>query len=104
MMLNEKIIVNKEIMDKIEVRLKAIKLQLSDKTLRNELDEVLSLLNIELKAKNNSLEESIKEKMDETKYSNPEIHFKFYMLYRKLVENQITEEEALKTYEIYIRD
>lgn len=104
MILNEKIIVDKEIIDKIQSKLQGIKLQIHDKKLRDKLDEVISLLNFEIGIESNSLHETIKKKIDETKYSNPEIHFKFYMLYRKLAEGQITEEEALKSYEIYIRD
>ena len=101
---NENIVVNKETMDKIELKLKGLKLQLQDKTLIKDLQETIDLLEGEIKTKANSLQENIKEKMNETKYSNPEAHFKFYMLYRKLVDNQVTEEEALKAYEIYIRD
>lgn len=101
---NENIVVDKETMDKIELKLRGLKLQLQDKTLIKDLQGIIDLLEGEIKTKANSLQENIKEKMNETKYSNPEAHFKFYMLYRKLVDNQITEEEALKAYEIYIRD
>lgn len=101
---NERIMVNKETMDKIEIKLKGLKLQLEDKNLIKDLEETIDLLEREIKAKANSLEVRIKEKMNETKYSNPEVHFKFYMLYRKLVDKQITEEEALKAYEIFKRE
>ncbi|WP_055668126.1 hypothetical protein [Desnuesiella massiliensis] len=101
---NENIVVDKETMDKIELKLRGLKLQLQDKTLIKDLQEIIDLLEGEIKTKANSLQENIKEKMNETKHSNPEVHFKFYMLYRKLADNQITEEEALKAYEIYIRD
>lgn len=40
--------------------------------------------------------------MIETKLSNPDLNLKLYMLYRKLVDNKITAEEALKGYEIYL--
>lgn len=98
----EKIIVKKENLQKLQEKLKEIKLMTQDEDIQSKVNEMLGLLGDELKPRNVLLEKMIKEKMIETKHSNPELHFKLYMLHRKLVEGKIDEEEAMKAYEVYV--
>jgi len=97
---SEKIFVKKDSLGKILTKLRGLKVMAKDKEMQLTIDQILELLDDELKVKDISVEEMIRDKMDETKISNPEKHLKLYMLYRKLVENKITEEEALNIYEL----
>lgn len=99
--IGEKVLFQKDSLEKIETKLRGLKLTVKDKEVQSEINEILELFDEGLKTKNVSLKEMIEDKMNETKFSDPEQHFKLYMLYRKLEENKITEEEALKVYELY---
>lgn len=98
---SEKILVEKDRLEKMQVKLKGLKLIVEDRNAQSVIGEILELLDNELNDERVSVENMIKNKMNETKYSNPDQHFKLYMLYRKLVDNKITEEEALKGYKAY---
>lgn len=100
---SDKIVVKKESLEKLKVKLKMLKVSVEDKNAKALVVEALEFLDNEIMIKDISLEEMIREKMIETKVSNPDQHFKFYMLYRKLQDNKITQEEALRDFEIYKR-
>lgn len=102
MNVSEKILVNRESIEEIQTKLKGLKLRSNSKEIQSTINEIIEILNNELNIKNISIEDMIKNKMIETKISNPELHFKLYMLYRKLCDGKINEEDALKYYEIYI--
>lgn len=102
MSVSEKIVVKKDSLEKMKVKLRGLKVSIEDKSVQSAIGEILDILDNELNDRDISLENTIKNKMIETKISNPDQHFKLYMLYRKLVEKRITEEEALKDYEIYL--
>lgn len=57
---------------------------------------VSSLLNLDTK---DSIEDIIYEKMVEVKHTSPELHLKLYMLYRNLVCDRISKEDAIISYE-----
>jgi hypothetical protein len=46
-----------------------------------------------------SAEDIIFGKMIEVKHSNPDLHFKLYMLYRNLISSRISEIDAMVSYE-----
>ena len=46
-----------------------------------------------------SAEDTIFGKMVEVKHSNPDLHFKLYMLYRNLISSRISELDAMVSYE-----
>lgn len=98
---SEKIVVKKESLDKLKVKLKMLKVSVEDKSAKSLVVEILYFLDNEIVVNEISVEKMIKDKMIETKLSNPDQHFKLYMLYRKLIDNKITEEEALRDYNIY---
>lgn len=101
-MYDDKILVNKENLEKMETKLVSLKLLVEDESLKKNISEILEIIDSEINGKTISIKQCIREKMDETKFSNPELNFKLYMLYRKLSDGKIDEEEALKAYEIYI--
>ncbi len=102
MAINEKIMVNKDTLEKMQTKLRGLKLMVQDKEIQSLVIDILELLDNELRAKDSSLEDIIYDKMKETKNSNPDLHFKLYMLYRKLSDGKIDENEALKNYKVYM--
>lgn len=99
---SENILIQKDTVEKIQEKISELKASLKDKNHQSIIDEILELLENELRVKDIPLEDMIHDKMVETKFSDPELNFKLYMLYRKLTENKIRKEEALKIYEMYI--
>lgn len=100
---SERIAVKKDSLEKMKVKLKMLKVSVEDKSAKSLIVEILEFLDNEIMFEKISVEQMIKDKMIETKVSNPDQHFKLYMLYRKLQDNKITQEEALREYEIYIK-
>ena len=98
---NEKILVKKENLQKIQTNLKVLRVMTNDKDALKTIDEMIYIINEELKEKYVSIKEKIKDRMEKTKNTDPELNFNLYMLYRKLSDGKIDEEEALKAYEIY---
>lgn len=98
---DEKILIKKGDLEKIKTKLKGLKVLVRDKESINTVNEIMELLDNEMKDKNISIKEMIHKRMRETEYSNPELNFKLYILYRKLSDNKISEEEALKIYKMY---
>lgn len=98
MNMSEKVVVNKEALDKIKIKLKGLKVSVEDKNAKSIIDEILKIFDDEIFNENISLEKIIKDKMAETKVSNPDQNFKLYMLYRRLTDNKITQEEALRDF------
>lgn len=98
---DEKILIKKGDLEKIKTKLKGLKVLVRDKESINTVNEIMELLDNEMKDKDISIKEMIHNKMRETEYSNPELNFKLYILYRKLSDNKISEEEALKVYKMY---
>lgn len=102
MYINEKVMVNKVSLEKMQTKLRGLKVMVQDKQIQSLVSEILELLDDELNVKDISIEEIIKDKMKESKFSNPELHFELYKLYRKLSDGKIDENEALKAYNLYI--
>jgi len=72
--------------------------------LRKKASELLNLLEDKPMIKVNSLYEMIEDKMKETKYTNSELNVNLYLLYRKLIDEKISEKEALDTFEMYMKE
>lgn len=100
----EKILINKECIDKIKSGLNTIKVVTKDKNIKKETEDLLKLLEAETSVDELSLEERILKKMRETKNVDPDMNANLYILHRKLVNKQITEQQALQMFEMYIKD
>lgn len=99
---SEKILINKENLEKIKLRLEGVRLMSSEKEVKKEIQILIDLLTEEIDSQKLSFRELLDEKIRDTKYSNQELNFKLYMLQRKLDDGKISEEEALKAYDLYI--
>ena len=99
----EKVIVDMEMLEKIKAGIKEIIILSDNKNVRKKAEELTDLLEDKQIIEVKSLYERIKEKMKKTKYSNSELNVNLYLLYRNLVEEKITEEEALDTFEMYMK-
>lgn len=98
----DKIVISKDILIKIKSRAQTIKSLCKDKVLIKEADEILDLVNKELNKDTETVLEKIEQKMKETRNLNPDLNASLYILYRNLMKNKITEEDALALYKAYL--
>lgn len=98
----EKILVNKETLTKIQSRATGIKLISKDKQVIKEAQDILEMIDKELQDNSLSLIEKINKKMKETKLSDPELNANLYILYRKLSDGKISEQDASELFERYV--
>lgn len=98
----EKILISTEIFEKIKLVLNDIKLLSSEENIKKKAEKLLKILNGESKKNRTiSLEEEIYKKMKQT--PDNELNVKLYMLYRKLQNGKISENEALRVFEMYCK-
>ncbi|AYD40693.1 hypothetical protein D4Z93_09175 [Clostridium fermenticellae] len=100
---DEKILISKGSINSIISGLSSIKVISQDKGIRKEAEKLLKMLQYEVGINSKSLEDRIREKMKETKSTDPDMNANLYILHRKLVNKQITEEQALKMFETYVK-
>ncbi|MBC2582118.1 hypothetical protein [Clostridium sp. DJ247] len=100
---NEKVLIGKELIVKIQSGLHTIRLTTKDKNIKKEAETLLKLLETETTFNSLSLEEKILQKMKETKGTDPDLNANLYILHRKLVNKQISEQQALQLLEMYIK-
>lgn len=98
----DKRVVSKDVLIKIKSRAQTIKSLCKDKALIKEADEILDLINKELNKDAETVMEKIEQKMKETRNVNPDLNASLYILYRNLMKNKITEEDALELYKTYL--
>lgn len=105
---SERVLLHVETLSKVKTILNEIKILSQDKTVRDKVDEILEIVDRgsmntvnKKEMDGEALIDIIYKKMKKTK--DRDLNVKLYMLYRKLEERQISEEEALKLYEIYIK-
>lgn len=99
---NEKILVERTYLEKIKTKLEGLKVTVNSDSAEGVIYDILNLLDDELKVKQISVKSKIYSTMEQTKFSNPDLNFKLYILHRKLQENKISDEEALRLYKCYI--
>lgn len=100
---SEKMLISKGCIDKIKSVLHTIRLTSKEKNIKKEAETILKLIESEIAPNDLSLEEKILEKMKETKSSDPDMNANLYILHRKLVNGQISEHQALKLFEMYVK-
>lgn len=105
---SERILLHVETVSKVKNILNEIRILSQDKNVRDKIEEIFQILErgsmntVNKKDMDGeALIDTIYKKMKKTK--DKDLNVKLYMLYRKLEEGQISEEEALKLYEIYIK-
>ena len=100
-MINKKVLVSEELFSKITSTLKTIKVRSKDKEIVKEVSELLYKLENENKEDTATVAEKIKQKMNEMKSIDPATHADLYMLYRNVMDNRISEDEALRMFEMH---
>lgn len=99
---DDKIVICRDILIKIKSRAQIIKSSCKDKALIKEADQILDLVTKELNKDTETVLEKIEQKMRETRKSNPDLNANLYILHRNLVNNKITEENALELLKMYL--
>ena len=100
---NNQVSIGVDAIERITRELKEISLLCSDTHLEMKIDELQCFVTSILGQGNKfSAEDLIFEKMVEVKHMNPDLHLKLYMLYRNLVSNRISEEDAIASFEILL--
>lgn len=100
---DEKVLMSKGFIDKLRISLNTIKLTTKDKDIKKEAEELYKMLEEELNAEELTVEEKILKRMKETKNVDPDTNANLYILHRKLVNKQITEQQALQMLEMYVK-
>ncbi|CAB1241963.1 hypothetical protein ACFHWD_06030 [Clostridium sp. MT-14] len=100
---SEKILINKNCIDMLISGLKNIKISSREKSIKKEAEKMLNLIEEELYKRNISLKQKILEKMKETKSTDPNMNANLYILYRNLDSGQISEEQALELFKMYVK-
>jgi hypothetical protein len=98
---------NKEsikMVDKILGDLKDIEMLCSEYLIKEKIKKVIQYIENETLYNKDFLCDMIYEKMKETKYNFPEMHTNFYLLYRKLMEDKISIDEAQNIYDMYVKE
>ncbi|HBC95880.1 MAG TPA: hypothetical protein DC034_03670 [Clostridium sp.] len=100
---SEKILIDKNCINTLILELKNIKISTGEKSTRKAAEKMLNLIQGELDDSNISLKQRILEKMKETKSTDPNMNANLYILYRNLDSGQISEEQALELFRMYVR-
>lgn len=93
-----------KLIEKIHYRLKEIETLCADYETKEKLCGLLNYIEDELTSDKKAFAELIYEKVKETKGSYSELNTRYYLLYRNLVENKISIQEARNAYEIYEKE
>lgn len=95
--------VEKELVKKILSELNVLVVMTDEKFTRDKLKDVITTLEGFMKEdeKESLIEGLLSKRMKEFKTKDPDLHFKFYMIYRKLQDGKITEEDATSFYKSY---
>lgn len=100
----DRVLVQLDTMKKVKAGLAEIKILSEDDEIKNKAEELIQLLEKQqkiAKQKGETLIETIYNKMKSTR--DKDLNVKLYMLYRKLEDDKISEDEALKLFEIFTK-
>ena len=98
----ENITISKELLETINIKLNSIKLQVDSMEIKKDLNHLIELIEPLLVDSNGSIEEKVYEKMIASRHVNDELYFKLYMLHRKIVDKKVSNDEAIKLFNLYI--
>ena len=99
------ILINKDILEKVKADVNKIKILSNEEEIKGIADEILSILEKRdlttgKKIVEMTILDRIKQKMKDT--TDKDLNVKLYILYRKLEDKKISEDEALRLFEIYV--
>ncbi|AWZ48116.1 hypothetical protein C3495_04495 [Clostridiaceae bacterium 14S0207] len=99
------ILINKDILEKVKTDVNKIKILSNEEEIKVIADEILLILEKRdlttgKKIVEMTILDRIKQKMKDT--TDKDLNVKLYILYRKLEDKKISEDEALRLFEIYV--
>ncbi|EJP6470945.1 hypothetical protein K8O96_15175 [Clostridium sporogenes] len=98
------IMVEEALIRKMLSELKDIQTLSSERLLQEKIDLLMKYMENMIKYKDDEpFQDTIYKKMKEVRLDNPELNSKLYILYRKLSDGKITEEDARILYDVYIK-
>ncbi|KMT22626.1 hypothetical protein [Clostridium cylindrosporum] len=105
MLVNDNIVISKQTVKKILLELNNINLICDDNLIKDKVENIISLIknSSDIDCEVSTLTK-IYNKMQEIREVNEELHVRLYMLYRKLQDAKISEDEAQRTYIKLIRN
>ncbi|AAO36225.1 hypothetical protein K144313037_14980 [Clostridium tetani] len=101
-MIDDKLIVDKNILKKIQSRATGIKITSKEKPIIKDAEEIIQIIDKILEDNSITLVEKIEQKMRDVRYSDPEMNANLYILHRKLVDGKINHKDADNLFHLYI--
>lgn len=95
--------ISEKTVDLVISKLKAIQLSSEDNTVLTQVNHILDIFENITKPKEACLKDIIYKTMQEVKNDDPDLHFNLYMLYRKIEDVKISEEDAKDIFETYMK-
>jgi hypothetical protein len=92
------------ILQKVQSQLKQIEDMGSVQEIKKEIHELLGFIEQESMENKAVLEEMIHIKIKETSGVNPEVNTYLYLLYRNLIQDKVSINEAQKLYKMYVKE
>lgn len=98
---NKSVTINKEIIEEILLDLNNVLLTCDNLGHREKIQKIITTLEESTSRDKVSIDDLIVNKMNETRGNDDDLHFKLYMLHRKLQDGKISEEQAKAVYKNY---
>lgn len=93
-----------KIIERIQSELREVELMCSQHIIKEKLHKLLDYIDTEIGDNRIILADKIYTKVKETKHISPELNTNFYLLYRNLVNDKITIQEAQNIYDMYVKE
>lgn len=100
---DSKISISSDSFERIKSEIKLLSIICNDDVVKKRLVELLNQMSAITGSKDISLEEIIAEKLAETKRTDKELNANLYILYHNLIRGKISEEDAKRIFEEYLR-
>lgn len=98
-----KISISSEDFERIRAEINMLSIICNDDVVKKRLIELLNHLNGITNSKDINIEEVIEKKLVETKRTDKELNASLYILHQNLIRGKITEEDAKRLFEDYLR-
>nr|WP_050607001.1 hypothetical protein [Clostridium niameyense] len=100
----KKVLIEIKFLKKMFTELKEIQALSGERLIQQKTETLIKYLENLLNEKEDlPFEDVIYKKMKEVKFKDPELNSKLYILYRKLSDGKISEEDARILYDVYIK-
>lgn len=101
---DSKLSIDMDSFEKIKSEIKMLSIICNDGVVKKRLEELLSALNTITRSTDSlTIEEMIVQKMEQTKRVDKELNANLYILHQNLIRGKISEEDAKRLFEDYLR-